>query len=290
MKTYQKIIILILVISIALATLIYFIVPQNKKRYAVFAGYNPDGTIHPYVITYLKALNEVSDGVVYIANSPLISKEEAKLKELTIHYENRIHGEYDFGSYKRGYNWLKDNGYLEKAKELIFANDSTFAPVTSFKPMFKQMSQRKDLDFWGDLPDNRYALHLQPHFLVFRKQVFQSETFADFINQVNKENHISIYILKYEVNLTPYLAGKGYKWDSYLSDKNMPDLESEDKDAYPLTLISKYNHQFLKRHTFGPLAQIKEDKGELLKYIEKTSPQLHNDIMAEIFPYKKDKK
>lgn len=290
MKSHLKMLIIIgLIILLAGATL--FIIKQNHpKRYAVFAGYNADATIHPYVISYLKGLNEVTDGVVYIADSGLSPKEAEKLKDLTIHYENKRHGEYDFGSYKRGYEWLKKNGYLDNADELIFANDSTYAPMKSFKPMFAAMEKRPELDFWGDLQNTRFVPHVQSYFMVFRRRVIQSKLFNDFISSVEKQVHNSLYILKYEVNLTPTLAKAGYKWDSYMPYKKMSDLELEDKNSYPLTLLSKYNHQFLKRRTFTTDLEIREDKGELLKYIEQNYPERHKEIMAEVFPHGKDKK
>jgi len=257
---------------------------HQPKRYAVFAGYNQDGTIHPYVISYLKGLNEICAGVVYIADSELRPEEEAKLKPLTIHYENKRHEEYDFGSYKRGYNWLKANGYLDNADELIFANDSTYAPMTSFKPMFKKMSQKMDIDFWGNTQNHRFNPHIQTYFIVFKKSVIQSRAFADFINKVHHQNDSSEYILNYEVKLTPHLQNLGYKWTTYIPYEDFKNKELPDNNAYPLTLLSTYHNQFLKRRTFTTNLDVREDKGLVLKYLEDNYPKKHQEIVREIFP------
>jgi lipopolysaccharide biosynthesis protein len=133
---------------------------NHTTRYAVFAGYNHDGTIPQYVIHYLKALDEVSDGIIYITDSPLKKGEEKKLKNINIiHSQFARHNEYDWGSYKRGYIWLRDNNYLKKTDELIFANDSCFAPLTTFKDMFNQMKENTNIDFWG----NTQSTHKNPH-------------------------------------------------------------------------------------------------------------------------------
>jgi len=257
---------------------------NHTVRYAVFAGYNADETLHPYVISYLKALNEVTDGVVYIADSKLKPEEEEKLKPLTIHYENKRHEEHDFGSYKRGYNWLKENGYLKKADELIFANDSTYL-LTDLKPMFDEMAKRKELDFWGDLQNTFMGTHIQSYFMVFRKKVINSKSFAIFLNKVHHFDHFSLYITQYEIRLTPMLAALGYKWDSYMPYHEMDYLKEEtDKNSYPLTLISKYHHPFLKRRTFTSLLKIFEDRTELLRYIRDNYPARYEEIKQEINP------
>ena len=74
-KTYKLYLILSLPILI-LAIFSYYLL--SPKRYAVFAGYNPNGTIEPYVITYLEGLKEITDGIVYITDSPINEKELQK--------------------------------------------------------------------------------------------------------------------------------------------------------------------------------------------------------------------
>jgi len=277
----QKKLVFVIIATIALAMAVACYI-KKPVRYAVFAGYNPDGTIHPYVITYLKGLNEVADGVVYVADSTLKPAEEEKLKQLTIHYENIRHEEYDWGSYKRGFNWLKDNGYLEKADEIIFANDSCYAPLTSFKPMFKAMAKRKDLDFWGDLQNTRFNPHVQSYFMVLKKQVFNARQFQHFINAVRHQVDSSLYITAYEVKLTPYLENFGFKWDSYMPYQELSYLADSEKNSYPLTLVKKYGHQFIKRRIFTNSLMNYENEGALLRYVYEVNPARYFDIASEV--------
>lgn len=280
-KRYAKLMFLFGLAILVVAVVLSF---HQPKRYAVFAGYNPDGTIHPYVITYLKGLNEVADGVVYVADSILKPEEEEKLKPLTIHYENVRHEEYDFGSYKRGFNWLKNNGYLEKADELILANDSCYAPITSFKPMFKAMDKRKDLDFWGDLRNIVFGWHIQSYFLVFRKKVFNTAEFEVFLDFVLHQKHKMDYVIQYEVQLTRKLEKSGYKWGTYMPYDDMEMLLGYDKTFYPLTLAKAYGHQFIKKHVFSGDVAIVEKVNELLQYLKVTSPTTYRDIIYDLSP------
>ncbi len=276
--------IITLLLTIFLVIIIVAI-PSSHKRYAIFAGYNPNGIIEPYIITYLKGLNEVTDGIVYITDSPLQPDEAKKLKSINIIHQKHIrHHEYDWGSYKRGFNWLKNNGYLDIADELIFANDSCYAPLTSFKPMFREMSKRKDLDFWGDLQNTHFTNHVQSYFMVFRKPIITSKAFDHFINSITHQPDSSLYILKYEIELTPMLESLGYKWDSYLPYKKLSYLPIRDKNSYPLTLIRNYKHQFLKRRTFTEKLMILENIDELLNYLKTNYKNTYYDILSAHHP------
>ncbi len=277
---YALAFVLVFIVAIVLSYIL-----TRPVRYVVFAGYNKDGVIEPYVVTYLKGLDEVCDGIVYIADSELKSGEEKKLDGINILYmEHKRHNEYDWGSYKRGYVWLRDNGYLDKAGSLILANDSTYAPITSFKPMFKEMEKRRDIDFWGASQNTQFTRHLQSYFLVFKKSVLKSRLIDPFIESVETKPDSSYYIVEYETKLTPYLQNLGYKWDSYMPYKKLEYLTMSDKNSYPLTIISKYNHQFLKRRTFTEKLMILESIEELLTYLKTNSPETYDNIMSAKHP------
>ena len=282
MKNKKQIIFIMLAILITVMAVILY--PKKTNRYAIFAGYNANQTISDYVITYLKGLNEVTDGVIYIADSELKEEEYSKIKDLVIHTEHKRHNEYDWGSYKRGFNWLKEHDYLEKAEELIFANDSCYAPMKSFKPMFETMKKRKELNFWGDLQNTVFTNHIQSYFIVLRKPIIRSKAFQQFINSVTHQEYSSMYITEYEVKLTPMLENLGYKWDSYMPYDKLQHLELGDKNSYPLTIIKDFNHQFLKRRTFTTNLPIMESKEELLDYIKTTYPKRYEEIIKEIKP------
>ena len=272
--------ILLLVILSILGLHIY----NKPTRYAVFAGFNANGTIDDYVITYLKGLDEVTDGIVYIADSSLNDGELKKLKGINILYTNHTrHEEYDWGSYKRGYNWLKENKYLEKADELIFANDSCYAPITSFKPMFKTMDSKKELSFWGNTMSIFTTKHIQSYFMVFRKNVITSKVFNEFINSVTKQESHKDYINKYEILLTPSLRVNSFYFSSYTPNINIEISNNplENPCTYPLTYMKKYNNQFIKRKIFThPPSKIEDSKDELILYLKSNHPNTIKDIKS----------
>ncbi|MHC4553668.1 MAG: rhamnan synthesis F family protein, partial [Planctomycetota bacterium] len=97
------------------------------KRLAIFAGYDGKGQIHDYVVYYLKELKKVAD-IVFVSDNHFTAESLAPIQDLIIHSICLPHGEYDFGSYKRGYCWAKETGLLDEYDSLIFCNDSVFGP------------------------------------------------------------------------------------------------------------------------------------------------------------------
>lgn len=281
--SWRSILIIGVLLILTISSLCY--VTPCPKRYVVFAGYNANGEIAPYVKRYIKKLNEISDGVVYITDSPLSEKAKKEIAPYVIHGEYQRHGEYDWGSYKRGYAWLKANQKLENSDELIFANDSCYAPLQSFRPMFKKM-RHIGVDFWGNTQNQKFNQHLQSYFLVFRRPVIKSKTFATFMENIKKQPDHSLYITEYEIKLTPMLENLGYTWTSYIpnfSGEQAALGKSEDPNSYPLTLVKDYHNQFLKRRTFTEKLPIEEDKTALLNYLQKHAPTTYNNIKAD-FP------
>lgn len=116
------------------------------NRLAIFAGFDKDKIIHDYVVYYLSELSK-SANIIYVADNDLAQCEVDKIKPYTIKIIAQKHGEYDFGSYKRGYLFAKQNGILDKYDFLILCNDSVFGPFYSFDKIFAEIPQRQDIAY-----------------------------------------------------------------------------------------------------------------------------------------------
>ena len=146
------------------------------KRLAVFASYDRNGIVHDFVVNYLKKLRAVADTVVFVADNTADEKERAKLNGLADIAIFEPHGEYDFGSYKRGINLAREKGLSDGCDELLLCNDSCFA-VAGMEQAFADMSKR-ECDFWGLSENREVERHLQSFFLVFKRKVFCEPSFA----------------------------------------------------------------------------------------------------------------
>ena len=224
------------------------------KRAVVFAHYDKDAIIDNYVIYYVENLKKVADIIIFVSSNNLSEEEKSKLN--VSHIISEQHNEYDFGSYKRGFFYLKDNNLLNDIDELIFANDSCYAPLFPFEEMFEKM-ENEQCDFWG-VTKNKYGPrrdettgecvsvvrpHVQSYFLAFKPQVFNSECFIDFLNNVKHEDDKADIIMKYEIGLSELLAKNEFSHKTYVN------TEYELGDITLLgwrDLIKKYKSPFIK--------------------------------------------
>ncbi len=254
-------------------------------RTVIFASYSKSGTIADYVLYYLQGLKTLAETIVFIADNEVLPGEEEKLRDLVTHCECKRHGGYDFGSYRRGYEWLESIGLLDKTEEIILCNDSCYGPVTPFVPIFEEMDSRS-CDFWGISESHQIKTHLQSYFLVFKKQVFASEPFRKFISSLTHQENYNDYIAKYELCLTEYLCEAGFSFSAYLSYSKYAYLDPEkpvDPTIYPLSIV-KIGMPFIKRKvlTYAFEAYLQESLTALMDYVKEVNETLYNVILADI--------
>ena len=185
------------------------------KRIALFAHYDRDGIVDDYVIYYLRGLARVADRILFVSDCELRAGEAAKLEGLAELVSAGPHGEYDFGSWKRGLAHL--NYDLAGWDELILANDSCYAPVYPFEDAFERMNT-VNCDFWGPTANQIKGNfdHISSYFLVFRRPVLVDAGFLSFWKQIEPQPDVTAVIVKYERGLSRLLVEKGYRYGSLL--------------------------------------------------------------------------
>ena len=224
----------------------------SKRRLAVFASYDRNHLVNNYVVYYLKELNKVSD-IIFVADNSLSETEKEKIRPLTINIIAERHGEYDFGSYKRGYLWAEENDLIGHYEQLIYCNDSVFGPIHPFGPIFSSMEKKQELDFWGmfmikaeaKTEENiRKKDYAHSYFIVFSCKVATSVAFNNFMYGITKLQNKDAIIKEYEVGLSQILINKGFRGDGYMSGPyNTPHRKGA------LSLI-KNGFPFLKKSLF----------------------------------------
>lgn len=215
------------------------------KRAVIFAHWDNDLTIDDYVIYYLKELKKVIEKVIFVSANNLSENETQKLDGIADNIISQEHGEYDFGSYKRGFEILKAEG-LSNYEEIIFANDSCYAPLFSLDKLFEEMEE-KECDFWG-ITKNNYGLkgknpHIQTYFVAFRKGVFMDNDFIKFISSIKPEPDKNSVIENYEIGLSKMLFQNGYKAETFV--KEFENISNPTIKKWK-NLITKSKSPFLK--------------------------------------------
>lgn len=237
--------------------------PGIKRRLAIYAAYDKDGFVDKADIYYIRALREVADNVIYIADNELIAGEAEKISKDVCYIKAQKHGEYDFGSYKRGFEYAQERGLLADIDELILCNDSCYAPIYPFGSIFENMKD-ENIDFWGMTENIEISRHIQSYFIVFRPQVFSSKIFADFLKNVETKESVQAVIENYEVRLSEILSQKGFTSCSWLgknkhSAGKLKTLKGTNPTLYPYSLL-KSGCPLVKKKVFTEVAYSQENK------------------------------
>jgi lipopolysaccharide biosynthesis protein len=272
-----------------------FVALKPAKNATVFAAYSADGKIDDYVITYLKALKEVSPNIVYVTDNPITKLQALKLKPYVTHLEARRHEEYDWGSYKRGVRWLKSQGYPASRQDahgqtpyLILANDSTLL-VADKIPLPKTDDPA---DFYGITSSFDLQYHLQSYFLIFTPKVYTHPAFADYLEKVRRQQTGLLVAFLYEVPFTKAMQDLGFTAKILLDEEGLKEFELNDKNCYPLSLITRFHDPFLKMRVWTERLNVQESRKLLIAWLKKNAYQSYKDLRRHLrhigSPYAQD--
>lgn len=256
----------------------------KRRRVAVFASYSVDGTLPPQVKPYLEGLRPLVDRIVVVCDNTIGPLRREVLAKLADHVIAERHGEYDFGSYKRGVAWARQAGWLDEADDLILCNDSCFGPVGSFAPMFERMEARH-LDFWGATDSQEIHPHLQSFFVVLNWHVFQSPTFRAFMDSVTKQPNVHEVIKKYEIGLTKTLAKAGYSWGAMV-ENNLKGVHPDDPTyrnitVHPITALDK-GLPLVKAKALKKVENNAEGPDRTLARLRQSAPEIYGAAIQDL--------
>jgi len=194
---------------------------QNKRLF-LFAGYDKDGVIDITLMHYLRSLSALGD-IILVMDCNVSDTELAKLSEIPniLHVSAARHGEYDFGSYKRAYQYADEHKLLNKYDWIYLVNDSVYGPLSDISGMLNDLESRGvDLTGMIDFINMPTPLQVQSWFVGLSRQVATADFLCDFMNSVCAQGTKQLVVLKYEVGLSQIILQHGYRMSTYISGEN----------------------------------------------------------------------
>ena len=178
---------------------------KSKKRLFLFAAYDKFGIVDNTLLHYLNSLSALGD-IVLVMDNDLSASEQNKLKTVSnlLHSSAVPHGEYDFGSYKRAYNWAHKNKILSKYDWVYLVNDSVYGPLSDISGILKDLESRE----------------VQSWFVGLSHRVANADFLYNFMNSVRTQGTKQLVVLKYEVGLSQLIMQHGYRMSTYISGQN----------------------------------------------------------------------
>jgi rhamnosyltransferase len=191
------------------------------KRAVVFAHYDRQDVVDPYVYFYLKQLVSLCDRLIVVSTSALKREEITELESIGCDVITRENVGYDFMSYRAGIESINYQDF----DELVICNDSVYGPFFDLASVFLEMQEKHEADFWGMTSGTDIAYHLQSYFLVFNRVVLNSDAFMQFWESVGVLDDKREIIKQYEVGLSQKLLTAGFKPMAYAD--YMPSASSQ---------------------------------------------------------------
>lgn len=191
-----------------------------KKRLFLFAAYDRDGIIDNTLMHYLTELSKVGD-IVFVMDNDVPANEMRRVRKIpnVLYAHASRHGEYDFGSYKRGYQWADGAGILDDYEWTYLVNDSVFGPLWNIRAMLEKL-ESAGTDFTGiaESDGQDWIKHLMSWFVGLRREVVTSQLFRDFMASVTPQADKYSVILKYEFRMHQLLVQNGYTYTALIDD------------------------------------------------------------------------
>jgi lipopolysaccharide biosynthesis protein len=176
------------------------------RRLFIFAAYDKDGRADEMLLHYLHALSELGDIVFHMDNEiPEYQLDKIKQIPNVLLALAERHGEYDFGSYKRGYIWAaKEAKNLGKYDWVYLVNDSVYGPLKPLAPILEELESR-GADAVGMVKydcGDEWDAHLQSWFVGLSQNTAKGEYMDKFFNEVRRRRGKKEIIAFYEVGLS----------------------------------------------------------------------------------------
>lgn len=182
---------------------------EKKKRLFLFAAFDPKGIIDDSTIYYISELSKVGD-VVYFQDNDVVEIELSKIAHLVLFACGTRHEEYDFGSHKRSYLWVRENNLLDNYDWVYLVNDSVYGPLYPLLPILEKL-ETSHADVVGmAYPARKKVPHIQSWFLGVSRKISTSEWFNVFITSVVKQKQKVNVCNLYEIGFSALCREKGF--------------------------------------------------------------------------------
>lgn len=233
------------------------------KRLGIFFFYEKEGYVDSFITYYLADLAKSLSELIVVCNGKLSEQGRAAFGKFTDQIVVRENKGLDVWAYKTAldrYGWDK----LCDFDEVVMTNSTLMGPVRPLQEMFDAMAQDDALDFWGlsvhhgaagnpfkgKRVYNYLPVHIQSHFIVYRKKFLQSADLQSYWDNMPMIESYNDSVQRYESAFTKQFADMGYKWDVYVKTDDLKDFADYPLLVCPARLLRDKRCPLFKRRSF----------------------------------------
>lgn len=241
------------------------------RRLFLFAAYDQQKLVGEALLWHVRRLSECGDVVLFM-DSDCPEGELSRLSPYVLHSGAERHLEYDFGSYKRCYEWAAANLDLGSYDFLYMVNDSVYGPLGDILPVLESMESLAVPAFSLVLHPDARLPHLQSWFVGLSGEVFRSGWFGDFLLSVKRQPRKEDVCLLYENGFCELLRSRGISYRGLYSVSG--------KGIYDRVLsVFKRGVPFVKKSAF--LRHNGSAGWQLRRILDSVSPEIRSLVLSD---------
>ncbi|OBI26220.1 hypothetical protein A5709_07495 [Mycobacterium sp. E1386] len=190
--------------------------PPARRTLVLFAHFDRQGVVDPYVAYYLRELHGLGATIVFVSGSPsLIPESVSPIRSLCAGIYTRRTLSLDFGSWHLAWSILRQHGWsLDQFDRLVLANDSVFGPLF---PIDEMWSSFHGADMYGAIESAELGSHVQSFFLAWdlnaRTRDFLNDFWDGFQYIVDKD----ALVRQYEIGVSERARHAGLSIKPFVS-------------------------------------------------------------------------
>ena len=256
---------------------------EESSLLTVMAGHFNGDAVPESTQIWVDALRQISTRLVLVFDNPAPTRIPSSWREEGFTALFDPHGEYDFGSYKRGLQWADQQGLLQASSHVLICNDSIYGPLADLAVTIAPMLQRKD-EAWALTESLQLTPHLQSFFLLFGTSVLQRPSIRSLFDQVQRQPHRQALIETYELGLSKALLSEGLELKAVLpAHQRRLSLSGQpmlNPTAWPLTSVGLGLPVIKKKALLDELAN-EEGFAETCRLLARRNPVLWQAVLQE---------
>lgn len=184
---------------------------SKNKTLFLFAAYDKDNIIDDALVYYVSQLSKHGDVIVCL-DCDAKKSETDKLKKYTLTTIAKRHGEYDFGSYKRAYQYARDKNILDKYDFVYLVNDSVFGPMFDIKKTLSKCQDAETDAISMIVATHKTHSYMESWFVRLNRKIFLSDWFDNFISDIHTQPTKNQVTIKYEHGLSNLIKNNNCSW------------------------------------------------------------------------------
>ncbi|MDQ6794129.1 MAG: rhamnan synthesis F family protein [Chloroflexota bacterium] len=182
--------------------------PRERDRICLFAHFDPQGRIDPYVEHHIRVLASSGFDVILSSTSQRLDADDVRrVLPLCRAVMRRDNIGLDFGSWQAAMATFPDVWTYDR---MLLTNDTLFGPFSDLGAVFAKMENAAEL-VCGLNDSLETAPHLQSFFLYFKSPLLQDPAFRRFWQRFRFSFRKRRIIDSGEIGLSQYLMKAGYQ-------------------------------------------------------------------------------